>query len=425
MTKPIESVSPEPSRGGGSIKEGVKAAAEKFNEAMKKVEGVPNVEESEFEKPDKRPFYQQITEEDEETSSSAQVAASSPSSSAASSVISSSGIEDPGSIPTPGAPAPEGSSSGTGGLPESKNFWQNESLSTESPTSQQLQQTPGKTQKKANELEAEKKKGLPGMIGNPHIKKEKEQKKETGVPWQPAPQMPLAGSKPMETHPSKGRVEKSTVHVTSETHLGEKQQKKPTPFEHSVKRELREKKERSVAGQEGSRLTVPLHQTEEREERREHKHDLHGRDAVVPDPLPPTIQTTTAAIQITAAPYLSPQTAALFSKLIGTLLFMVSATPGITRTEITLNSEPFRNSTFYNSTVVLERYATAPDSFNIRLAGTPEAVKLFQENSQLLLGAFSTAYVERRVPFRIGRLETSIERHLIRRKQEREEGFPQ
>jgi hypothetical protein len=99
---------------------------------------------------------------------------------------------------------------------------------------------------------------------------------------------------------------------------------------------------------------------------------------------------------------------------------MGSTTPGITRTEVILNQLAFQKSVFYNSTITIEKYATAPDSFNIRLTGSDTAVKMFNDNIPNLMSSFANAYEQKNIKFRIGRLETSYstERPLIRRKKE-------
>lgn len=138
----------------------------------------------------------------------------------------------------------------------------------------------------------------------------------------------------------------------------------------------------------------------------------------VPDPLPPSILQTSSAALSAASPYLSPEVANLFKHMVGTILFMESTTPGISRTEVFLTSSAFQKSVFFNSTILIEKYSTAPDSFNIRLSGSPEAVKIFNNNIDSLINGFTTAYENRTVKFRVGRIEASYaaERPLFRRK---------
>ncbi len=139
-----------------------------------------------------------------------------------------------------------------------------------------------------------------------------------------------------------------------------------------------------------------------------------------PDPLPPACQQVAQAALTAASPFLNTQTAELYLKMVGTMVFMASSKGGISLTEVMLNSPVFKNSVLFNSTITIEKYATAPDSFNIRFTGTPEAIQVFSNNLGRLSSAFVTAYEEKRVSFRVGRLETELasDRHLIRRKKE-------
>ncbi|MDE3048211.1 MAG: hypothetical protein KGI83_07710, partial [Verrucomicrobiota bacterium] len=84
-----------------------------------------------------------------------------------------------------------------------------------------------------------------------------------------------------------------------------------------------------------------------------------------------------------------------------------------------LNNPAYANSKFYGATITIEKYATAPDSFNIRLTGSNEAVVLFRENLPSLI----TAFENRKLNFTIGRIdvEYSMDRPVFRRK-ERGEG---
>jgi hypothetical protein len=136
--------------------------------------------------------------------------------------------------------------------------------------------------------------------------------------------------------------------------------------------------------------------------------------------LPKDIQPLALNATTEAAPYLTPQTVSLFFQMVGTIFVMTNATPGINRTEIVLNNPSFANSKFFGATITIEKYATAPDSFNIRLSGTNEAVVTFKENIPSLLTAFENGPFK----FRIGRIDVEYrvaEKPIFRRK-EREEG---
>ena len=84
-------------------------------------------------------------------------------------------------------------------------------------------------------------------------------------------------------------------------------------------------------------------------------------------------------------------------------------------TEIVLNSPSYSQSKFYGASIIIERYASAPDSFNIRLTGSNEAVAAFKENIPTLALAFREGHF----PFQIGRIEAEYkdEKPLFRRKE--------
>lgn len=119
-----------------------------------------------------------------------------------------------------------------------------------------------------------------------------------------------------------------------------------------------------------------------------------------------------ATTQLT--PYITPEVQNLFTQMVGTIIIMTTP-PGITQTQVVLNSPAFANSVFNGSVITLERYATAPDSFNIKLTGSTEAVNVFNNN----LDGLATAFQKGRFKFRVGRLEASYEptRALFRRKE--------
>lgn len=136
-------------------------------------------------------------------------------------------------------------------------------------------------------------------------------------------------------------------------------------------------------------------------------------------PLPPPIADLAQGAVQRVAPYLNPEIAPLFYQMVGSIMVMTSP-PGISRTEVLLNAEGFRSSVFYGSTITIEKYATAPDSLNIRLSGSPEAVAKFQSNITTLQAAFTRANFK----FRVGRLEAEYktDRPLFRRKERGDKG---
>jgi len=132
--------------------------------------------------------------------------------------------------------------------------------------------------------------------------------------------------------------------------------------------------------------------------------------------LPSHIAPLAMAAVTQSAPYLSPQIIPLFFQMVGTI-YVMTAPPGISRTEIVLNSPSFANSKFFGAKISIEKYATAPDSLNIRLTGSDEAVKAFNQNIPNLYAAFQNGNFS----FRIGRLsvEYSIEKPIFHRKDRR------
>jgi hypothetical protein len=130
-------------------------------------------------------------------------------------------------------------------------------------------------------------------------------------------------------------------------------------------------------------------------------------------PMPAHIETIAQTAAMQSMSLVSPQIAPLFFQMVGTIHMMASPS-GVSRTEVILNSPAFANSRFFGSKILIERYSTAPDAFNIRLTGTNEAVAAFQQNISGLYAAFQS----RNFPFRIGRIsaEYAIEKPLFRRK---------
>ncbi len=139
----------------------------------------------------------------------------------------------------------------------------------------------------------------------------------------------------------------------------------------------------------------------------EKKHEL----SQVIQEMPSAIATQTEQLTATLAPYLHSDITPLFEKMVGTILQIQKE--GITKTEIILNSKAFESSIFYGTRIVLEKYTTAPDSFNIILKGPNQAVALFGDNIQGLYDAFRRGNFN----FRIGRLSAEYERPLFKRKE--------
>lgn len=131
-------------------------------------------------------------------------------------------------------------------------------------------------------------------------------------------------------------------------------------------------------------------------------------------PLPIEVIPAATAATLAATSYLHPETMALFYQMVGTI-YVMSTPPGITRTEIVLNATSYTQSKFYGASIIIEKYATAPNSFNIRLTGSNEAVAAFNQNIPSLVAAFRKGNFS----FGIGRIEAEYkdEKPLFRRKE--------
>ena len=128
--------------------------------------------------------------------------------------------------------------------------------------------------------------------------------------------------------------------------------------------------------------------------------------------LSPPVQAQATEITSKVAQTLHHEVQPLFQHMIGTIINIQHK--GISETQIILNNPHFANSRFYNSTIIFEKYATAPDSFNIRLTGSQEAVTIFNENVEGLYKALTSTDLD----FQIGRLSAEYEfyRPLFKRK---------
>jgi len=131
---------------------------------------------------------------------------------------------------------------------------------------------------------------------------------------------------------------------------------------------------------------------------------------VVPPDIIQRANEITTDLKVSLTPEISP----VIEKMVGQILVMNSK-EGIMQTEILLNNPAMENSVFYGSKITLEKYSTAPNSFNIRLTGNPEAVTIFNGNIDILMESFNRGNFN----FRIGRIEAAHEtdRPLFRRKE--------
>jgi hypothetical protein len=115
----------------------------------------------------------------------------------------------------------------------------------------------------------------------------------------------------------------------------------------------------------------------------------------------------------TVPPYfhMTPAVFELFEKMSGVMTVMT--TTDVSETVITLNNPDYASSPFFGTQITISEYSTAPKQFNIELAGSPEAVAIFQENVDDLMAAFQGGNYN----FKVNRFETRVGLPLVRRKE--------
>lgn len=128
-------------------------------------------------------------------------------------------------------------------------------------------------------------------------------------------------------------------------------------------------------------------------------------------PLPTSVIPMASVAATAAAPYLGPETLSMYFHMIGTIISM-TAPNGDSQTEFILNSPTFANSKFYGASITIERFATAPYQFNIRLSGSNEAVMLFNQNIPNLQAAFQNG----KFAFTVNRID-AVYKPLFHRKE--------
>jgi hypothetical protein len=172
--------------------------------------------------------------------------------------------------------------------------------------------------------------------------------------------------------------------------------------------------------EETSQGVAPLLQKPELASRdRESGHGPKATIEIVPPSLPgfsATVHPEATAAASAATPYLRPEAVPLFYQMVGTILVMTNQ--GISTTEILLNNPAFAGSKFFGASIEIIKYSSAPDSLNIRLSGSNEAVTAFNQSIPGLMAAFQTGGFQ----FRIGRIEATyaIDRPAFHRKEERQ-----
>lgn len=219
---------------------------------------------------------------------------------------------------------------------------------------------------------------------------------------------------------------------------GKKEVKEIAGAPEKEKKTIKDQKEQEKLAkkevEEKVRIPSEIREKKQREERAKQKHgNLEGLAksfapiTFLPEkkqdgatiPIPSSPQTIPAEVisqgvgaASRAASYLSPGVQDLFTQMVSTIIVM--QTQGVTTTQVTLSSAAFTNTAFEGATITLQRYATAPDSYNIILSGSNQAVSLFNQN----IPALQRAFQQENLPFRVGRLEAEYgeAKPLIRRK---------
>lgn len=422
----------------------------------KKVEKIEEVGESELEKRRKKPFYETQEEENGEKNSSKAPSpferdfmAGKTSSRSLNKPLK--GLRDLSneSIPTPphSPPPPLNNTPASANeldnaeedLPHSDDFWKKVDMPDAPPPAKTFEEKSDHSHKGARQehsskkedespfaLFEKKKEKKESDLFSPLERKEKRldewkerKEREINIPHEKKRHSDLKKEEHQEKRPLLDRAPPSSD--KNKSHIQrpepEKKEKKTinAPLPSKGKKEAKEE-ESEISLPPPPPVAAPMQGAKKQE-----KKDLDSAPPIhVPHPLPPLIQQAAQAAQVQATPYLNPKTEALYHELVGSIMYVASQHTGVSVTQVVLNSPNLQHSVFFNSTITIEKYASAPDSFNVRLAGTPQAVQAFNQNIQGLTTAFNAAYEDKRIQFRIGRLETSYapERHSIRRKEE-------
>lgn len=294
-------------------------------------------------------------------------------------------------------PAPQPRDQGPDPLPKSDRFWEEVDSDRDS-SDRQFKETPLQDKDKEHKTGQAHKQGKGAPI---HAKKgKKEAAEEVTLPGVPMPQH----GKVVAGHGAKGKEKAEKGAVSMPIDGGVKTT--PPRFVEPGKKQIEEESETAF---------IPVKEKEEKPK------DKQGKTldiTPVSTNFPSTIQPLAAAATQAATPYLHPSTTALFFQMVGTIYVM--ANTGVNRTEIVLNNPSFANSKFFGATITIEKYATAPDSFNIRLTGTEAAVASFKDNAASLMSAFQNGNFS----FKVNRLdaEYTLEKPVFRRKEKGDRG---
>jgi hypothetical protein len=177
------------------------------------------------------------------------------------------------------------------------------------------------------------------------------------------------------------------------------------------KKEIKSVKAEKTKTEQSSKSEKITKKTEKealKESKEQKEPPSQGLQSTVLQEMPQNVATQTSELTQAVTPYLSAEVAPLFQKMVGTIIQMQAQ--GVSTTELILNSPAFQTSVFYGSSVVIEKYSSAP-AFNVFLKGPVQAVNLFTENLDGLSDAFAKAKIQ------IGRLEAHHSTFMFRRKE--------
>lgn len=229
---------------------------------------------------------------------------------------------------------------------------------------------------------------------------------------------------PTELKQRKEKSKESKSNPLMPTELGQREEKEKSKEDKTnsfMPTELEQRKERSKEGKKANRDASSETTASTTPSLPSLFNDKGRRDQPAVDLVPPSAQHLPSEIipmamsaTASATPYLKTEVTSLFYQMVGTI-YVMTKPPGVTRTEIILNADSFSQSKFYGASIIIEKYASAPDSFNIRLTGSNEAVTAFNQNIPYLMNAFRKGNFS----FGIGRIEAEYkdEKPIFRRKE--------
>ena len=349
------------------------------------------------------------------------------------------------SPPNVSAPLPqEESSDEENALPQSDDFWENldsppdlplqspqfdetpqsqtqisQGPSAQSPTQEKIQGKKGASKDQGKAASPFGPPGKPSAKTAPSFGAEKKPSATPESPFFAAPGKPqqkpsvLPGKFKEKTQPKGAQEEIPSAYPSALPSQG-------TGKKDAGKPQKTDEKESSLFGFAGAETALPLTPQGQgsRDKGKDSRREMEIAAPSLPT-LPADVQPMAQTAATQAAPYLRPETLSLFYQMVGTIYVMTSQS-GVSRTEIVLNNPNFADSKFFGATITIEKYETAPDSFNIRLTGSQAAVTSFKENIPSLMTAFQNG----NFTFRVNRVEAeySVIKPFFRRKEKGEGG---